>query len=53
MEVPKMCSKDTPEKKLSWLRSQIIGSNAEFNSPFGKRRITYADSTATARSHRP
>ncbi|KAJ8453181.1 hypothetical protein Cgig2_008065 [Carnegiea gigantea] len=44
MEVPKICSKDTPEKKLSWLRSQIIGSTAEFNSPFGKRNTHTSDS---------
>lgn len=43
--------KDFSEKKLlKWLRSQIIGSNAEFRSPFGKRRLTYADATATGRS---
>lgn len=41
------------EKKLKWVRTQIIGgSNADFESPFGKRRITYADSTATSRSLR-
>lgn len=37
------------EKKLSWLRSQIVGGDAEFISPFGIRRITYADHTASAR----
>ncbi|KAL9265398.1 putative cysteine desulfurase [Drosera capensis] len=40
------------EKKLSWLRSNIIGGNAEFSSPFGQRRITYADTTASGRSLR-
>lgn len=39
------------EKKLSWMRSQIIGgTSSEFESPFGNRRITYADTTATGRS---
>ncbi|KAG5241945.1 cysteine desulfurase [Salix suchowensis] len=38
------------EKKLAWLRSQIIGDDAEFDSPFGKRRLTYADHTASGRS---
>ncbi|KAK9670434.1 hypothetical protein RND81_13G201800 [Saponaria officinalis] len=51
MEVPKM-TESSPEEKLSWVRSQIIGGGAEFESPFGKRRITYADSTATSRSLR-
>ncbi|GKV50738.1 hypothetical protein SLEP1_g57436 [Rubroshorea leprosula] len=46
MGVPKSSS---AEKKLSWLRSQIIGRDAEFNSPFGKRRVTYADHTASGR----
>ncbi|KAL2521306.1 uncharacterized protein Fot_25231 [Forsythia ovata] len=41
---------DSTEKKLSWLRSQIIGGNAEFNTPFGKRRLTYSDHTASGRS---
>ncbi|KAB1214395.1 putative cysteine desulfurase [Morella rubra] len=41
---------ESPEKKLSWLRSQIIGGDAELDSPFGKRRLTYADHTASGRS---
>ncbi|KAJ8769193.1 hypothetical protein K2173_000968 [Erythroxylum novogranatense] len=38
------------DRKLSWLRSQIIGSEVEFDTPFGKRRLTYADHTASGRS---
>ncbi|KAG9137583.1 hypothetical protein Leryth_019768 [Lithospermum erythrorhizon] len=42
---------DDPQfKKLSWLRSQIIGQNVDFISPFGKRILTYADHTASGRS---
>ncbi|XP_047056764.1 uncharacterized protein LOC124663053 [Lolium rigidum] len=40
---------DDPEVKLEWLRSQIIGAEAEFSSPFGTRRVTYADHTASGR----
>ena len=46
MGVPKV---DSTEKKLSWLRSQIIGGEAEFDSPFGTRKLTYADHTASGR----
>ncbi|RCV27193.1 hypothetical protein SETIT_5G305200v2 [Setaria italica] len=40
---------DASDEKLEWLRSQIIGAEAEFASPFGTRRITYADHTASGR----
>ncbi|CAN1341874.1 Probable cysteine desulfurase [Linum perenne] len=40
----------SPQKRLAWVRSQIIGHDSEFDSPFGKRRITYADHTASGRS---
>ncbi|PIN20608.1 Cysteine desulfurase [Handroanthus impetiginosus] len=43
-------SNDPTEKKLRWLRSQIIGGTAEFNTPFGRRLLTYADHTASGRS---
>ncbi|XP_059663534.1 uncharacterized protein LOC132309224 [Cornus florida] len=38
-----------PQGKLAWLRSQVIGSDVEFDTPFGKRRLTYADYTASGR----
>lgn len=38
------------EEKLCWLRSQIIGNDVEFNSPFGRRKLVYADYTASGRS---
>lgn len=44
--VPKGVSSD---KKMAWLRSQIIGGDVEFQTPFGKRRLTYADHTASGR----
>lgn len=40
------------EERLDWLRSQIIGGDAEFDSPFGERRLCYADHTASGRSLR-
>ncbi len=35
---------------LNFLRNEIIGSNTFFNSPYGKRLITYADYTASGRT---
>ncbi|ONK79954.1 uncharacterized protein A4U43_C01F12220 [Asparagus officinalis] len=35
--------------KCEWLRSQVIGADAEFDGPFGRRRITYSDHTASGR----
>ncbi|XP_050377509.1 uncharacterized protein LOC126794772 [Argentina anserina] len=46
-EVPKSGS---AELRLSWLRSQVIGASVEFDAPSGKRRLTYADHTASGRS---
>lgn len=40
---------DSADRKLSWLRSQVIGNTVEFDTPFGKRRLTYADHTASGR----
>ncbi|KAJ4952115.1 hypothetical protein NE237_028947 [Protea cynaroides] len=43
---------EPPETKFAWLRSQIIGSDVEFDTPFGKRLLTYADHTASGRGLR-
>lgn len=40
---------ESGENRLTWLRSQVIGRDTEFNSPFGRRRLTYADHTASGR----
>ncbi|CAN6335761.1 unnamed protein product [Urochloa humidicola] len=40
------------EEKLEWLRSQLIGKDVEFDTPFGRRVLTYADQTASGRSLR-
>ncbi|KAI3506242.1 hypothetical protein L1887_28598 [Cichorium endivia] len=42
-------SDSTVDAKLSWLRSQIIGGFADIHTPFGQRKLTYADHTATGR----
>ncbi|KAL5555530.1 hypothetical protein UlMin_037766 [Ulmus minor] len=47
IDVPKS---ESAELRLGWLRSQIIGGNVEYESVFGKRRLTYADHTASGRS---
>ncbi|KAL5727836.1 hypothetical protein ACHQM5_000982 [Ranunculus cassubicifolius] len=38
------------QEKCSWLRSEIIGNNLKFKTPFGVRHLTYADHTASGRS---
>ncbi|TVU51283.1 hypothetical protein EJB05_02694, partial [Eragrostis curvula] len=40
------------EDKVAWLRSQLIGKDVEFDTPFGRRVLTYADQTASGRSLR-
>lgn len=40
----------TIEDKCLWLRSQLIGADTCFDTPFGKRRLTYADHTASGRA---
>ncbi|KAG0492312.1 hypothetical protein HPP92_005400 [Vanilla planifolia] len=37
------------EKRLEWLRSQLIGRDLQFDTCFGKRLLTYADHTASGR----
>lgn len=40
---------ESGEDRLTWLRSQILGGDAQFDSLFGRRRLTYADHTASGR----
>ncbi|XP_031503099.1 uncharacterized protein LOC116266137 [Nymphaea colorata] len=40
---------DDYAKKCAWLQKQIIGNGAAFETPFGRRQITYADFTASGR----
>ncbi|KAL6868360.1 hypothetical protein ACP4OV_015205 [Aristida adscensionis] len=40
------------EEKVEWVRSQIIGGDAEFETPFGRRGLLYADHTASGRALR-
>ncbi|XP_044470663.1 probable cysteine desulfurase [Mangifera indica] len=50
MELPK--GNASSEERVAWLQSQFIGGDAEFDSPFGRRKLTYADHTASGRSLR-
>ncbi|XP_062197639.1 uncharacterized protein LOC133900497 isoform X2 [Phragmites australis] len=40
------------EEKVEWVRSQLVGHDAEFETPFGRRPLVYADHTASGRSLR-
>ncbi|OEL14394.1 hypothetical protein BAE44_0024589 [Dichanthelium oligosanthes] len=40
------------EEKVEWVRSQLVGRDAEFETPFGRRALLYADHTASGRSLR-
>nr|DAD22649.1 TPA_asm: hypothetical protein HUJ06_024112 [Nelumbo nucifera] len=40
------------QTKFAWLRSQVVGADVEFDTPYGKRLLTYADHTATGRGLR-
>jgi selenocysteine lyase/cysteine desulfurase len=41
------------EEYFQRFRTKVIGMNHEFDSPFGKKRIIYADWTASGRLYRP
>lgn len=45
----KPSKKKNGEDRIAWLQSQLIGKGLEFETPFGKRRLTYADHTASGR----
>ena len=44
---------DNLEEYFQTFRSDVIGMNQEFDSPFGKKKIIYADWTASGRLYRP
>jgi len=50
MKEIKKNGKDQEKKLLKYIRDNIIGDNEVFKSPFGWRKITYADYIASGRS---
>jgi selenocysteine lyase/cysteine desulfurase len=52
-EMPCPCQKSTLEIFFNAFRSNIIGHQQIFESPFGKKRIVYADWTASGRAYQP
>ncbi len=41
-----------PEHAFSWVREQLIGEGTPISTPFGERRLTYADYIASGRALR-
>jgi len=52
-KIPFMHSKNSLEDYFSGFRANIIGQDQMFESAFGRRKIIYADWTATGRAYRP
>ncbi len=48
-----MASKNNLEIFFSTFRTNTIGRNEVFSSPFGRKKIVYADWTATGRAYKP
>jgi selenocysteine lyase/cysteine desulfurase len=52
-EIPVNCKKSALENYFSAFRNNIIGRQQVFESPFGKKKIMYADWTASGRAYGP
>ena len=52
LEVPDEKVETFGHELLAFLKSQIIGDDEEFETPFGPRRMTYCDWIASGRSLR-
>jgi len=49
----KILSRNDSEKLFSEVRKGIIGYNAEFETPYGLKKLVYADWTASGRLYKP
>ncbi|MBN2346783.1 MAG: aminotransferase class V-fold PLP-dependent enzyme, partial [Candidatus Aminicenantes bacterium] len=45
--------REVPVKDFSPYRSQVIGIDQDFSTPYGQKRLVYADWTASGRLYRP
>lgn len=52
-EKPKLSEGECFENLFDTFRKNIIGYNAEFSTPYGKKRLVYADWTASGRLYSP
>jgi selenocysteine lyase/cysteine desulfurase len=48
-----MAAKSALEAYFAKYREHIIGHDATFDSPFGRKQLLYADWTASGRAYRP
>lgn len=50
---PNMTPENTLENFFATFRANVIGRHQSFESPFGRKKIVYADWTASGRAYQP